>query len=71
MWIVDATNIRTGGMANLVYGASPQEDVRRIPDDTRVDLVADEEDRNRGFQGESRTGGLLHPWQGNNFDQMA
>ena len=71
MWIVDATNIRTGGMSNLVYGPGPEEDVRTIPDENRVDMVADERERERGFQGESRSGGLLYPWQGNEFDEMA
>lgn len=71
MWIVDATNIRTGGMANLVYGVSPKENVRRIPEDNRVDLVAEEEEQERRFHGESRRGGLLHSWEGNDFDLMA
>ena len=71
MWIVDATNIRTGGMANYVYGMTEEHDVRPIPSDTRVDMVESEEERNRGYQGESRRGGLLHPWQGNEFDEMA
>lgn len=71
MWIVDATNIRTGGMANYVYAMTDSEDVRPIPSDTRVDVVESEEERSRGEQGESRRGGLLHPWQGNDFDEMA
>jgi hypothetical protein len=71
VWIVDATNIRTGGMSNYVYGMSGERDVRPIPGEARVDRVESEEERERGYHGESRSGGLLHPWQGNEFDEMA
>ena len=71
MWVVDATNIRTGGMSTYIYGVGPKREVRRIPSGTKVDIVAGERDRNKEYRGESRSGGLLHPWQGSDFDQMA
>ncbi|MFP4329160.1 MAG: hypothetical protein ACOC45_03380 [Alkalispirochaetaceae bacterium] len=71
MWIIDATNIRTGGMSNYVHAPEGDEDVRRIPEDNSVELVDGEEDQPRGSRRESRRGGLLHPWQGNEFDEMA
>lgn len=58
-------------MSNYVYAPEGDEDVRRIPGETGVEVLAGEMERDRGFQGESRTGGLLHPWQGNEFDEKA